>query len=87
MGQAVELLAYWHRGGGRHRMASVWGVIPQCFMWNIWRELNNRIFEGEEHSIIELEHIFLLSLLEWRTALSGLDTPSVLDFGDLCNCG
>uniref|UniRef100_A0A7N2N5R4 Peptidase M48 domain-containing protein n=1 Tax=Quercus lobata TaxID=97700 RepID=A0A7N2N5R4_QUELO len=80
-------LPFSRRGGGQHRMASVWGVIPQCFKWNICRELNNRIFEGEERSIIELEHIFLLSVLEWRTALSGLDTPSVLDFGDLCDCG
>ena len=38
-----------------------------------------------ECSIIELKRIFLLSLFEWRTALSGLDIPSVLDFVDFCN--
>ena len=66
-------------------MASIWGVNPQYIMWSIWREQNNRIFEGEECSIIELKCIFLLSLFEWRTALSGFDTTFVLDFVDLCN--
>ena len=56
-------------------------------MWYIWREWNNRIFEGEECSIIELKSHFLLSLFERRTALSGLVIPSVLDFLDLCNFG
>ena len=81
-----KLLACWHRGVGQHRSASVWGVIPQYIMWNIWREWKNRIFEGEEHSIIEFKHSFHLSLFEW-TALSGLAIPSVLDFVDLCNFG
>ena len=56
-------------------------------MWNLRREQNNRIFKGEERSIIELKHIFLYSLFKWRTALSGLDIPSVLDLIDLCNFG
>ena len=81
----VELLSCWLRGVGRHRKASVWGVILQFIMWNIYREWNIRIFKGEERSIIELKRIFLLSLFEWRTALSGLDIPSVLDFVDFCN--
>lgn len=34
----VELLAGWHGGIERHRLASIWGVIPRCIMWNIWRE-------------------------------------------------
>ena len=56
-------------------------------MCNRWRERNNRIFKGEDCSIIELRHIFLLAYFEWRTALSGLDKPPVLDFVDLCNFG
>lgn len=49
-------------------------------MWNIWREWNNRIFEGEECSIIKFNCIFFLSLFEWRTSLSGLAMPSVFRF-------
>ena len=56
-------------------------------MCNRWRERNNRIFKGEDCSIIELRHIFLLAYFEWRTALSGRDKPPVLDFVDLCNFG
>ena len=55
----VELLSCWLRGVGRHRKASVWGVILQFIMWNICRERNIRIFKGEERSIIELKRIFL----------------------------
>ena len=55
----VELLSCWLRGVGRHRKASVWGVILQFIMWNIYREWNIRIFKGEERSIIELKRIFL----------------------------
>ena len=55
----VELLSCWLRGVGRHRKASVWGVILQFIMWNICREWNIRIFKGEERSIIELKRIFL----------------------------
>ena len=35
-----------------------------------------KIFEEEEHSIIELKCIFLLSLFNWMTALRGLAIPS-----------
>ena len=49
---------------------SLW--IPLYIMWNIWRERNNRIFEGEERSIFELKRVFLLSLFEWRTTWSDL---------------
>ena len=52
-----------------HTAASIWGVIPHCVVWTIWREQNNRIFEGEELSIIELKRIFILSLFEWITTL------------------
>jgi len=53
-------------------------------MWNIWRKQNSGTFEGEESSIIELKHIFILSLFDWMTALCGLAIPSLLDFLDLC---
>ena len=50
-GSQVENSTYVHWGVGQHRLASVWYVISQFIMWNIWREWNNRIFEVEEHSM------------------------------------
>ena len=79
-----ELLACWYGGVWRHRTASIWGDIPHCIIWTIWREWNNRTFEGE-WSITELKHIFILSLFEWITSLSGLPISSLLDFLDLCS--
>ena len=42
----VELLAGWHGGIERHRLASIWGVIPRCIMWNIWREGITKLLKG-----------------------------------------
>lgn len=65
----------------------LFGMLFRSVLCGVYRERNNRIFEGEECFIIELKQIFLLSLFEWRTALNGLAIPSILDFQDLCSFG
>lgn len=76
----IELLACWNGGVRCHTAASICGAIPHYIVWTIWREQNNRIFEGEEQSIIELKRIFIFSLFELITVLSGLPVSSLLDF-------
>lgn len=34
-----------------------WKTAPLCLMWTIWREMNNRTFEGVEQ-IIDLKYTF-----------------------------
>lgn len=80
----IELFTCWHGGVWCHTAASIWGAIPHCIVWTIWREQNSWIFEGEEQSIIELG-IFILSLFKWITVLSGLSISSLFDFLDLCS--
>ena len=83
--RVVELLACWPGGFRWHSAASIWVAIPHCIIWTIWREWNNRTFEGEEQSIIELKCSFILSLFEWITAFSALFFSSLLVFRDLCS--
>lgn len=78
--RVVELLACWHRGFQWHSAASIWNAIPHCIIWTIWREWNNRTFEGEKQSITELMRSFILSLFEWITAFNALSFSSLLEF-------
>ena len=51
-------------------MADVWGAIPLCFMWIIWRECNNHMFEGGcSHADMKI-FFFLRTLYDWIAALS-----------------
>ena len=74
------------KGGSRHCQAvEIWGTIPLCLVGTIWREQIIRIFEGEEHSILDLQQFFLGSLYEWMTVRSGFSVPSLVEFLDLCS--
>uniref|UniRef100_A0A2N9HT93 Reverse transcriptase zinc-binding domain-containing protein n=1 Tax=Fagus sylvatica TaxID=28930 RepID=A0A2N9HT93_FAGSY len=55
----MDLLACWSGYTRRNRFAAIWGVIPHCIMWVIWRERNARSFEDIEHSPQELKQQFL----------------------------
>jgi hypothetical protein len=53
-------------------------------MWTIWRERNQRTFEGLERSSIELKLFLLRSLNDWTVASSGSAFSSLEDFLDFC---
>ena len=62
--RVVDLLAVWTgRCGKFSRGGNCWKAIPLCLMWIIWRERNNRAFEGirTERRTLELK-IILRSL-------------------------
>ena len=67
----VDLLACWSGRLCRVRSDTLWGLIPHCLMWVIWRERNARSFEDLEHSTQELKQSFLTVLFNWANA-SGL---------------
>ena len=64
----VDLLACWNGHTRRCRAASIWGLIPHCLMWVIWRERNARSFNDSEKSIQDLKQCFLSLLLAWANA-------------------
>jgi hypothetical protein len=73
-----ELLASWWTAG-RTRSAVVWKMVPHCILWRIWRERNNRCFEGLSRTREELLHFFLVTLFSWTT---GWLAPRVISFVD-----
>jgi hypothetical protein len=73
-----ELLASWWTAG-RTRSAVVWKMVPHCILWCIWRERNNRCFEGLSRTREELLHLFLVTLFSWTT---GWLAPRVISFVD-----
>jgi hypothetical protein len=73
-----ELLASWWTAG-RTRSAVVWKMVPHCILWCIWRERNNRCFEGLSRTREELLHFFLVTLFSWTT---GWLAPRVISFVD-----
>ena len=83
--RVVDLLASWKGRFGRHWIVDVWSALPLCIMWILWKERNNKTFEGVECPSMELELLFLQTLYEWMTALSGHSFSNFLDFLDCCN--
>jgi hypothetical protein len=73
-----DLYASWWTGG-RARSAVVWKMVPLCIMWCIWRERNNRCFDGKSRSHEELLHLFFFTLFTWT---AGWLAPQVISFSD-----
>jgi hypothetical protein len=81
----VDLLTCWKGSLGNSEAEKVWKMIPHCIMWCLWRERNDRTFNGVEKSIPALKFYFLHTLLDWSKA-SHLDFSSSLsDLVDLCS--
>jgi hypothetical protein len=74
-----ELLASWWTAG-RTRSAVVWKMVPHCILWCIWRERNNRCFEGVSRTREELIHFFLVTLFSWTTGWLAPRVISLVDF-------
>jgi len=53
-----------HSGGG------IWKAVPFGLMWSIWKEWNNRAFEGFERSMMDLKLLILCALFDWMAVLS-----------------
>ncbi|KAG5597229.1 hypothetical protein H5410_038461 [Solanum commersonii] len=56
----ANLLSCWIRTGGSKCQKIWWKTIPACIWWNIWKERNERIFEGKESSqLVSIRYNFL----------------------------
>jgi hypothetical protein len=79
--RVLDLLACWKGSFGRHCSVDLWGTIPLCIIWIIWRECNQHTFEGIECSD---KTDFLCSMYDWMPAFSGHSFSSLEEFPDIC---
>jgi hypothetical protein len=85
LSQIIDLFTSWMGGFGKSRSALVWGAVPHCVMWLLWRERNNRVFEGQEVTSLDLKSKFLRTLFEWVSITTNLGLLSFEEFLDSCN--
>ena len=59
--RVVDLMASRMGSFRNSRHAVEWGAvpIPLCVMWVLWRERNQRVFEGQEQTVLELKFLLL----------------------------
>lgn len=61
----ADILSCWIRWGGRKSQKKWWRTVPACIWWNIWKERNDRIFEGRSSSIQKIKCNCIPSLCFW----------------------
>ena len=74
-----ELLSGWHNWWGK-KSSSIWNLVPQCIMWNIWRERNGRTFEDKDHFVGKIIELLMGSLYDWSVAWDLCSFHSLGDF-------
>ena len=80
LAQVVDLMACWMGVFRKSWVAGIWGLIPSCIMWLIWRERNRRLFEDPELTPLELKSILLRSIFGCPMLILGLFVPPLRSF-------
>jgi hypothetical protein len=80
----VEVMASWMGSFRKSSHADVWGAVPLCVMWVLWRERNLRVFEGQERTVLELKLVLLRTLFDWLHCSSSYNPSYFEEFLDSC---
>ena len=80
----LDLFTGWQVNVGRHRCAVVWGVVPHCVLWCLWRAQNTHHFEDCERTIPELKLLFFQTLYEWVVGFGIFPIHSLVELIDIC---
>lgn len=57
-----------------------WRTVPACIWWTIWKERNQRIFEGKESSILKIKWKVITLLGFWCKEQSIEEEIQLVDF-------
>lgn len=60
----------------------VWQATLMCIFWIVWKEINNRAFEDEGHSIQKCKCYFLCNPWAWAKGFLVFGPSFVVDFVD-----
>ncbi|WMV36518.1 hypothetical protein MTR67_036414 [Solanum verrucosum] len=60
-----DLLSCWIKRGGSKSQKRWWRTVPACIWWIIWKERNQRIFEGKECTIQKIKWKVITTLGFW----------------------
>ena len=80
----VDLMACWMGSFRKSRHAGEWGAVLLCVMWVLWREQNQRVFKGQERTVVELKSVLLRTLFDWMHCISNRSLSSFEGFLDSC---
>jgi hypothetical protein len=79
-----ELFECWKTSFGKSSKWTIWEAVPHCLLWCLWRERNDRCFEGRERHMLDLKALFLFTLLDWMVVTGLYSVTTTLDILDLC---
>lgn len=54
-GSIIEVLQCWNRDGNAGKNEKRWRIVPACIWWTIWKERNQRCFEGKQNNIQKIK--------------------------------
>ena len=83
-GSVVEVMASWMGSFRNSSNAKVWGAVPLCVMWVLWRERNLRVFEGQERTVLDLKLVLLRTLFDSLHYSSNYSPSYFEEFLDSC---
>ncbi|WMV29123.1 hypothetical protein MTR67_022508 [Solanum verrucosum] len=75
----ADLLSCWIRRGGSKTQKKWWRIIPHCIWWTIWKERNQRCFEGKQNNIQKIKTNFLGLYYFWCKQVVIGDTEDVFN--------
>ena len=78
-GSVVDLLFCWYHWLGKHS-SDIWNLVPDCLMWTIWTEQNQRSFEDKGKIVVQLLDLYQRTLFDWSRCWGLLDCFTLIDF-------
>ena len=78
-GLVVDLLFCWYHWLGKHSF-DIWNLVPNCLMWTIWTERNQRSFEDKGKSVVQLLDLCRRTLFDWSRCWGFSDCFTLMEF-------
>ncbi|WMV14448.1 hypothetical protein MTR67_007833 [Solanum verrucosum] len=78
----IEVLQCWNRDGNAGKNEKRWRIVPACIWWTIWKERNQRCFEGKQNNIQKIKTNCLGLYYFWCKQVVIGDTENVFNIID-----